>query len=304
MEKRLVRAIIALLLAASTAGIGYGVGTAQDNTKTSPGIDLPAPAPGHTRIIYSLDAKETDKELITLIENADDHIYFAIYTFTLPSIADALVAAKRRGVDVRGLLDSEQSRESYGWPIVETLSEAGIPLLTEKHATGNGIMHLKLLVTENAYAFGSYNWTKSATTINDEILEIGTDEILRKAYEDILLRLFKTYEGTDAAAGAAAFISSGTYDYTEAPSHVGEYATITGKVVRVYTSKTNTTFLNYCADYKTCPFTAVIFADDVGRFGDPSHFEGQTLAITGKVTLYDDRAEIVLSKPDQITPHP
>ena len=304
MEKRLVRTLIALLLAASTAGIGYGVGTTQGNLPASSGIDLPAPTPGATRVIYSLDAKQNDKEIIALIENAHEYAYFAVYTFTLDTIADALIAAKKRGVDVRGILDSKQSADSYGAPIAEKLAEAGIPLETEKHETGNGIMHLKLLVTEDAYAFGSYNWTKSATTINDEILEIGTDETLRKAYEDIFLRLFKKYEGTNAAAGAAAFVSRGTYDYRDAPNHVGEYVTITGKIVRVYTSKTNTTFLNYCADYKTCPFSAIIFADDADAFGDPSLFAGKTLSITGKVTLYDGRAEIVLSDPTQITPRP
>lgn len=48
--------------------------------------------------------------------------------------------------------------------------------------------------------------------------------------------------------------------YTEAPDHVGEYCCVMGKVDHVYTSKKGNTFLNFCPDYKTCPFGAVIFS--------------------------------------------
>ena len=50
-------------------------------------------------------------------------------------------------------------------------------------------MHMKVLVTDHAYALGSYNWTESATTLNDEILEIGTAEPLREEYLDIVKRV-------------------------------------------------------------------------------------------------------------------
>ena len=63
---------------------------------------------------------------------------------------------------------------------------------------GNGIMHIKLLVTEQAYAFGSYNWTRSATTLNDEILEIGTDRALRQAYENIFKEIIERLQRATA----------------------------------------------------------------------------------------------------------
>lgn len=301
MSARTLRALVALLLTTSAAGVGYHAGATDDTRGTErSAVTIEAPKAGTTRILYSLDAKQNDQELISLIESADEYVHFAIYTFTLNNVADALIAAKKRGVDVRGLMDSEQSANSYGAPITQKLVAAGIPILTEDHETGNGIMHLKLLVTEDAYAFGSYNWTKSATTINDEILEIGTDATFRQTYEDILLRLFDAYKDRSAAAGAAASISGGTYDYTEASAHVGEYASVRGTVVRVYTSNTDTTFLNFCTEYKTCPFSAVIFADDKKKFGDVSKLQGKALTLTGKIVLYDDRAEIVLSDPSQI----
>ncbi|MEK7553925.1 MAG: phospholipase D-like domain-containing protein, partial [Patescibacteria group bacterium] len=283
-------------------GVGYNAGSNSIPEIVSiPAQTVSAPEKNSVRVVYSLDQKQNDQELIVLINEAEEYIYFAIYTFTLPSIADALAAAKKRGVDVRGIVDSEQSTNSYGAPIIATLLNADIPVVTEKHATGNGIMHIKLLVTEQAYAFGSYNWTKSATTINDEILEIGTDTELRQAYENILKKLLEAYRGNSAAAGAAALVSIGTIDYTEASNHVGKYASVRGKLVEAYTSKTGTVFLDFCENYKTCSFSGVIFADDAKQFGDLSRYVGQTITLTGKIVSYEGRAEIVLSDPSQIS---
>ncbi len=302
MNQKMIRAGVALVLALAAGGVGYNAGKSSIPESISiPAQTVVAPAAGAVRVVYSLDQKQNDQEIIALINEAEEYIYFAIYTFTLPSIADALAAAKKRGVDVRGIVDSEQSTNSYGAPIIATLLNADIPVVTEKHATGNGIMHIKLLVTEQAYAFGSYNWTKSATTINDEILEIGTDTELRQAYENILKKLLEAYKGNSAAAGAAALVSIGTIDYTEASNHVGKYASVRGKLVEAYTSKTGTVFLDFCENYKTCSFSGVIFADDVKKFGDLSRYNGTTVTLTGKIVSYEGRAEIVLSDPSQLS---
>jgi len=301
MKQKLIRAGVAFILALAAGAVGYTAGGsgAEAVSVSIPAQTVSAPIANSIRVIYSLDQKQNDKELIALIDAATDNIYFAIYTFTLPSIADALVAAKKRGVDVRGIVDSGQSSNSYGAPIIAKLLAANISVVTEKHATGNGIMHIKLLVTENAYAFGSYNWTSSATNINDEILEIGTNPALRQVYENILKKLLNAYKG-NAAAEAAAPVSIGLIDYTEASAHVGDRASVRGTLVNSYTSASGTVFLDFCKSYKTCPFSAVIFADDVKKFGDLSRYNGTTVTLTGKITSYQDKAEIVLSDPSQI----
>lgn len=300
-KQRVFRGIAVAILVIASVSLGYvGGSNAEAESVRIPVQSITAPAPGTTRIIYSLDQKQNDQELIALINEAEEYIYFAIYTFTLPSIADALVEAKRRGVEVKGLMDSEQSSNSYGAPITEKLKAAGIPLLAERHASGNGIMHIKLLVTEQAYAFGSYNWTNSATTINDELIEVGTDPAMRQAYENVLLKLFSAYRG-NAAAGAAAPVSIGTIEYTEASSHIGDIASVRGKLVEAYTSKSGTVFLDFCPNYKNCPFSGVIFADDAKKFGDLSRYAGKIVTLTGKISLFQGRAEIVLKNPNQLT---
>lgn len=302
MNPKIVRAGVALALVLAAGGVGYQIGRGAVPTQVSiPAQTVTAPPAGSTRIVYSLDAKQNDKEIIALIDAAKTKIYFAIYEFTLKDIADALVAAKKRGVEVRGLVDAGESSNSYDRPIIKELLDAGISVVTEKHATGNGIMHIKALVTDSAYALGSYNWTSSATNLNDELLEIGTDATLRQAYENVLKRLLDAYAGNSAAAGAAASVSIGTIDYTDAPKHVGDLATVRGTLVDSYTSASGTVFLDFCKSYKTCPFSGVIFADDAKAFGDISRYTGQTVTLTGKISSYQGKAEIVLSDPSQLS---
>lgn len=303
MRTKIIRAAIALVLALAAGSVGYIAG---DNGAIAvagiPAQTVSAPAAGSVRVIYSLDQKQNDKEIIALIDAAKSKIYFAIYTFTLPSIADALIAAKDRGVAVYGIVDGGQAESSYGAPIIKKLVDAAIPIVAEKHATGSGIMHIKALVTDSAYVSGSYNWTRSGTTINDEIIEIGTDPTLRQIYEDILRKLFEAYRNNPvSSAEGTGPVSVGTINYTEAAAHVGVYASVRGSLVEAYTSKTGTVFLNFCKNYKSCTFAGVIFADDANKFGDLSRYVGSTITLTGKISSYKGRAEIILSKPNQLS---
>jgi phosphatidylserine/phosphatidylglycerophosphate/cardiolipin synthase-like enzyme len=147
---------------------------------------------GQFTVLYSLDTKRNDRAIVQLIDEANKYAYFAVYTFTKGSIADALIRAKRRGVDVEGITDLEQSWLSDEATVLQKLRAAGIPVETQKHS--QGIMHIKALVTDRAYAIGSYNWTWSATNVNDEILEIGTDENLRSQYLAIIKKVLGANE--------------------------------------------------------------------------------------------------------------
>jgi hypothetical protein len=257
------------------------------------------------RVVYSRDLHKNDQELISLIDNAHSYIYFAIYTFTKSDIADALVKAKKRGVTVEGIMDKSQAAESFESSVIAELTAAGIPLETEVHT--DGIMHIKALVTENAYASGSYNWTASATESNDEFLEIGTDRYVHDQYLALIKKIIAANKAgafaSAPAAGAAsgAGVIQGTYDYTEAKDHIGEYAAVTGRVVKVYKSKNGTTFFDYCTKYAGCPFSAVVFSSDLSKFTDISQYQGQTITIAGDISSYQGTAEIILSDPGQIS---
>jgi micrococcal nuclease len=94
--------------------------------------------------------------------------------------------------------------------------------------------------------------------------------------------------------------SAARIDYTEASNHIGEYACVSGKIDHVYTSQKGTIFLNFCPDYKTCPFGVIIFGSDAYKFPNPKQYEGQTLEITGLIRSYQGRPEIILNDLGQI----
>ena len=75
------------------------------------------------------------------------------------------------------------------------METAGIPIYERDE---DGIMHTKVVVTDKSYASGSFNWTTSATNINDEVLEVGHDEAVRSQYQSILQELFQKYQNSPA----------------------------------------------------------------------------------------------------------
>lgn len=90
--------------------------------------------------------------------------------------------------------------------------------------------------------------------------------------------------------------------YTEAPKKVGETVCITGKVVKVaHSARSGTHFLNFCADYRSCPFTVVIFSRNLPDVGDVRWLEGKVIEIHGKVKDYKGQAEIILADVRQLT---
>lgn len=89
-------------------------------------------------------------------------------------------------------------------------------------------------------------------------------------------------------------------DFRDAGSHLGEAACISGRVLRVFTSRAGNTFLDFCPDYRTCPFTTVIFSSDRSKFGDLARLEGRQVEIRGAITTYQGRAEIIIHDPQQI----
>jgi hypothetical protein len=93
-------------------------------------------------------------------------------------------------------------------------------------------------------------------------------------------------------------------DFKRAGEHLGEQTCIIGRVLRVYTSRTGNTFLDFCADYHSCPFTTVIFASDRPKFGKLDSLAERAVEVRGQVRTYQGQAEIVISSPDQIQEAP
>jgi phosphatidylserine/phosphatidylglycerophosphate/cardiolipin synthase-like enzyme len=148
--------------------------------------------PAHQIEVYYNQDHPLNLEVINAVKNADQFVYFAVYTFTRQDIASAILGAKYRGLKVVGITDRSQYQTASGQKaLINQLREAGIPVYEQD---SSGIMHMKALVTDKEYLSGSYNWTTSATDINDEVLEVGTDSAIRLKYQGILEELFTKYQ--------------------------------------------------------------------------------------------------------------
>jgi len=102
--------------------------------------------------------------LLALIDEASTTIDVALYSFTDNDLGDALVAAYRRGVQVRIILDDGQE-EARGGEYIK-LTDAGMCVYVE-HV--EGLMHHKFMVIDGRLVVtGSYNWSAAADDSNFE----------------------------------------------------------------------------------------------------------------------------------------
>ena len=88
--------------------------------------------------------------------------------------------------------------------------------------------------------------------------------------------------------------------FDQAEHHVGETRCVTGKVLKVGQSKGGTLFLDFCKNYRACPFTVVVFPSKLRDVGDVRQLVGKDIEISGRIRKWGDRAEIILEHVRQL----
>jgi DNA/RNA endonuclease YhcR with UshA esterase domain len=86
----------------------------------------------------------------------------------------------------------------------------------------------------------------------------------------------------------------------EAGKHVRKQTCVTGTVIRVEDGSHGVTFLDFCPEYRNCPFTVVVFPGDLRKIGDVHLLQGRVVTIQGRIEEYDNRAEIILHHAKQL----
>ncbi|MDR3628041.1 MAG: hypothetical protein P4L45_14455 [Ignavibacteriaceae bacterium] len=85
-----------------------------------------------------------------------------------------------------------------------------------------------------------------------------------------------------------------------AKNNIGKEVIVSGKIDQVVKSGTGNYFFNMGGKFPHNKFTAVIFKSDAKKFGRLNTYEGKEVEITGKITEYNGKPEIILDSLKQI----
>jgi len=153
-------------------------------------------------------ARDTlESALLESIDGAQSQIDVAMYNFSLTSAADALVAAQKRGVEVRVVLDSD----ALDGRAAQRLQAGGVQVLGDRRES---LMHNKFLVVDGRVVWsGSLNLTESGLSADNNNFVRIESAGLAKAYGDEFDEMFDLDVfggGAPTAAGAGDVMVDGT----------------------------------------------------------------------------------------------
>jgi len=160
---------------ARRAGVRFALAVLATLTGLPVAASRSLPAQGTLEVAFS-PADDAEAVLLRVIAATRETLHVQAYAFTSRRIADALVAAHRRGVRVAVLADAGMNARGAKGALSRLLA-AGVPVALE---TRYAAAHNKLLIADAggpacAVATGSYNFTWSARNRNAENLLVLRD---------------------------------------------------------------------------------------------------------------------------------
>jgi len=118
--------------------------------------------------------------IVSAIDDAKSSILVMAYSFTSLPIAQALIDAYERGIDVKILIDKSQSKNKYSH--FHLFLKKGIPTFIDQ---AKGIAHNKTMIIDERYVLtGSFNWSKAANSKNAENILLIDDSSLAQIYRE------------------------------------------------------------------------------------------------------------------------
>lgn len=129
------------------------------------------------------------ERIIGLIRGTRQRMAVCVYTITDDRIAQALLDAHRRNVEVRVLSDAVKTLDPGS--DIRRLAAEGVAVALD---TPDKYMHHKFAVFDRRLVVtGSYNWTRSAARANDENLIVSSDPRLVDSFVAEFAKLWERY---------------------------------------------------------------------------------------------------------------
>lgn len=107
----------------------------------------------------------TATRIFELIRQAEESVYFLAYSFTSDELASALIERFRAGIHVQGVFDQSQYKSNTGGEF-DRLRAEGLDVRLD--GAQRKMHHKVIVIDESIVITGSYNFSKSAETRNDE----------------------------------------------------------------------------------------------------------------------------------------
>jgi len=124
---------------------------------------LDAPSSATYEVAFS-PSKQSEDVILRFITEAKKSVHVAAYSFTSKEIAQALLDAKARGVDVRVVVDKSQASGKYSAATFLAIHAVSVRVDGEYQ-----LQHQKIVVVDGlSVETGSYNFTASARDKNSE----------------------------------------------------------------------------------------------------------------------------------------
>jgi phosphatidylserine/phosphatidylglycerophosphate/cardiolipin synthase-like enzyme len=137
--------------------------------------------------VYFSPDDHVQDSIIELINNAEVSIYFMAFSFTSDPIGNAIRVSAKEGVVVAGVMETDQIKSNIGTEF-DPFSQAGLDVFSDGN---DGLMHHKvMIIDESIVILGSYNFTNSAETKNDENLLVIYNEDIAAQFMDEFQRVY------------------------------------------------------------------------------------------------------------------
>ena len=129
-----------------------------------------------------------DQVLVSWINKANVSVHVLIYEFTLSDVSQALIAAQKRGVDVKVVMEREDVNDTSSQ--FYYLKNSGINIRWD---TNSALMHNKVTIVDGHIILtGSFNYTVSASNANNENLVVIDSSSWGAAYEKDFQQIWST----------------------------------------------------------------------------------------------------------------
>ncbi len=129
---------------------------------------------------YFSPGNDCRNKIISLINNAKKNIKICVFTISDNTIVKAIIGAHQRGIDITIISDNDKANDKGS--DIDYLSDKGIEVILDRSA--HHMHHKFALFDDTILLNGSFNWTRSATTVNQENILVTSERQLVSDYKN------------------------------------------------------------------------------------------------------------------------